>query len=103
MSKLTEQSAQRGIVLFLLGTHGGDDEAGRAGGRTQKILKPLDRVGIRPLQIVEDEYERSCGPERLPECFEEAQALPAFELQSRGCDVGTRGRQRRMQARDIAE
>ena len=101
MSKLAEQSPERGIVLLLLGANRGDDETGGARGRTQKVVQPFDRVGIRPLQIIEYEHERSRGSERLPERFEETQALPAFELQNRGCDVGTRGCQRWMQARDI--
>src|SRR4030095_6885938 len=43
-----DESPARGIVLLLLGAHRGDDEAGRTRGRTQKIVEPLDAVGIRP-------------------------------------------------------
>ena len=79
-----------GIVLLLLGAHGADDEAARAGRRAQEVLEPLDRVRVRPLQVVEDEHQRRGRSERLRQRLEEAQPLPAFELQPPAS--GTSGR-----------
>ena len=82
--ELAEQPSERRIVLLLLGAHRADDEAARVGRRAQEIVEPFDGVAVGPLQIVDDEHERSGGPERLRERLEEAQALPALELSARG-------------------
>ena len=53
------------------------------GGRAQEIVQPLEGVAVGPLQVVDDENERSRRAECLRERLEEAQALPALQLQGR--------------------
>ena len=91
--EVTEQPSERRIVLLLLGAHGADDEAARVGCRAHEILKPFDGVAVGPLQVVDDEDERSRRPERLRQRLEEAQALPALELPVGRRNLGARREQ----------
>ena len=101
--EMSEQPPERRIVLLLLGAHRADDEAARVGRRAQEVMKPLDRVGVRPLQIVENEHERRGRPERLRQRLEEAQALPALELLFRCRNVGARREQLGTKPGDIGQ
>ena len=66
-------------------------------------MQPFDGVGIGPLQIVENEHERSGRSECLPERFEESQALPVFELQIGGRNIRTRRYQFWMKSSDVGQ
>jgi hypothetical protein len=61
--EVAEQSFERWIVLLLLRVHRSDNEAPRPGRRAHEVMEPFDRVAIGPLQVVDDEHERSRGPE----------------------------------------
>lgn len=99
----TEQPSERRIVLLLLGAQRADNEAAGIRRRAQEILQPFDRVRVRPLKVVEDEDERSRRMERVCQRFEEAQALPAFELPSRSWNLGARRDDLRMKPYDVAQ
>ena len=84
----SEQPTQGRVVLLLLGARGADDEAVHVGGRAHEILQPVQGVAVGPLQIVDDENQRSGRSECLRERLEEAQLLPALQLRGGGRDLG---------------
>ncbi len=96
--ELPKQPDERRVVLLLFSPHGADDQAVRVGGRAHEVVKPFDRVAVRPLQIVKNEDERRGGSKRLRERFEESQPLPAFELPFGRGDVRSRREERRAQS-----
>ena len=100
---MTEQPSERRIVLLLFRSHRADDEAARVGCRAQEILEPFNRVGIRPLQVVDDEDERRRRSECLRQRLEKAQALPALELPVGDGNVGARGDHLRTKPCDVGQ
>ena len=70
--ELPKQPYQRRVVLLLFSPHGADDQTAGVYGRAHEIVKPFDRVAVRPLQIVKHEDERCSKSKRLRERFEES-------------------------------
>ena len=101
--EMSEQPTQGGVVLLLLGACGADDQTVHVVGRAHEVLQPVQGVAVRPLQVVDDENQRSSQSECLREGLEEAQVLPALQLRGGWRDLGPLREYCRMKPGDISQ
>jgi hypothetical protein len=87
----------------LFGSHGADDEQGRARVEAQHVVQPLQRVLIAPLQIVEQQEKRLLSEGGVRQRLKELLALPVLGQRFRVRDVRSLAQELRQESCDFTE